>query len=107
MNRLTKKVLDNYESIANSDTIKDKLGRLEDIEEQLGCQLEVAFKALMNGIYTKESIFDNELDLFEVRGIEKKGVSVISQFCGYADCDFTCEYKDYKKTWWLRKDKSE
>ena len=87
--------------------MKTKEQIYDELTEQLGCQLDVVFKALMNGIYTKESELDNELELFEVRGIEKKGVSVISKFCSYAECDFTCEYKDYKKTWWLKKDKSE
>lgn len=77
------------------------------LEEQLGCPLEVIVKALENGIYTKESELDKELELFEVRGVEKKGVSVISKFCSYAECDFSCYYTDYKKTWWLREDRSE
>ena len=85
----------------------NKLGKLEDLEEELGCPLDIVFKALMNGIYTKESELDNELELFVVRGIEKKGVSVISKFCSYAECDFTCEYKDYKKTWWLKENREE
>ena len=112
MSRLTEKnKFDTHYGISISKNLLqsayDKLGKLEDLEEQLGCPLEVVFKALMNGIYTKESELDEELELFEVRGIEKKGVSVISKFCSYAECDFTCEYKDYKKTWWLREDESE
>ena len=112
MSRLTEKnKFDTHYGISISKNLLqsayDKLGKLEDLEEQLGCPLEVVFKALMNGIYTKESELDEELELFEVRGIEKKGVSVISKFCSYAECDFTCEYKDYKKTWFLKKDKSE
>ena len=87
--------------------MKTKEQIYDELTEQLGCPLDIVFKALMNGIYTKESELDNELELFVVRGIEKKGVSVISKFCSYAECDFTCEYKDYKKTWWLREDKSE
>lgn len=122
MNRLTEKANIDYKTnavihtvgfIVTGDMNKDynnalkKLYELENLEEQLGCPLDVVFKALENGIYTKESEVDNKLELFEVRGIEKKGVSVISKFCSYAECDFTCEYKYYKKTWWLREDRSE
>ena len=109
MSRLTEKCDGGYTYVeyGTEEKIVDKLGKLEDLEEELGCQLDVVFKALTNGIYTKESESDNELELFEVRGIEKKGVSVISKFCSYAECDFTCEYKDYKKTWFLKEDRSE
>ena len=108
MNRLTKKVGDNYCSQSGDFyDLYNKLGKLEDLEEEIGCPLEVVEKAIKNGIYTKESELDNKLELFEVRGIEKNGVSVISKFCSYAECDFICEYKDYKKTWWLKEDKSE
>ena len=104
-----------YNMIVNRlNDISDKLEEQEkentkykQLEKELGCKLEVVFKALMNGIYTKESELDKELELYEVRGIEKKGVSVISKYCGYADCDFTCEYDNYKKTWWLKEDGSE
>lgn len=87
--------------------IVQKLGKLEDLEGQLGCPLELVFRALKNGIYTKESELDKELELFDVRGIGLRGLGVISKICSYGECDFTCEYKDYKKTWWLKEDKSE
>lgn len=101
------------ETMCNWDAIKtaiqglDELLEYKRLEEKLGCPLEVVVEALENGIYTKESELDKEFELFVVRGIEQKGVSVISKFCSYAECDFTCYYKDYKKTWWLRGDKSE
>lgn len=84
-----------------------KLGKLEDLEEQLGCPLEVVFKALKNGIYTKESELDKELELYDVRGVDLRGLGVISKICSYGECDFTCCYTDYKVTWFLKKDKSE
>lgn len=90
-----------------NELLKEQNVKYKNLEEKLGCSLEIAFKALENGIYTKESELDKELEWFEVRGIEQKGVSVISKFCSYAECDFTCYYKDYKKTWWLKEDKSE
>ena len=77
------------------------------LTEQLGCPLEVLVKALENGIYTKESELDKKLELFEVRGIELRGLGVISNICSYGECDFTCYYTDYKKTWFLKEDRSE
>lgn len=87
--------------------LKEQNDKYKQLEEKLGCPLEIVSKTLENGIYTKESELDKELELFEVRGIERKGISVISKFCSYAECDFTCYYKDYKKTWFLKKDRSE
>lgn len=84
----------------------DDLQQYKEIEDQLGCPIKITFKALINGIYTKECESD-KLEWFEVRGIEKDGLSVISKVCSYAECDFTCKFKDYKKTWWLREDKCE
>lgn len=84
----------------------DDLQQYKDLEDRFGCSLDVMFKALINGIYTKESEAD-KLELFEVRGIEKDGLSVISKLCGYAECDFSCKFKDYKKTWWLKANRGE
>lgn len=80
----------------------NKLGKLEDLEEELGCPLEVVFKALNEGItFLKKSYqFDtsNRITLH------------------YSD-HFKCDYflityegqifnlKDYQKTWWLKGDK--
>lgn len=84
----------------------DDLQQYKELEDKLGCPFKIAVKALINGIYTKECESD-KLEWFEVRGIEKDGLSVISKLCGYAECDFSCKFKDYKKTWWLKADRSE
>ena len=56
MSRLTR--LENGIYIANRDNLlvceaMNKLGKLEDIEEELGIDLITLFKALKNGIYKK------------------------------------------------------
>ena len=81
----------------------DTLGELQ---EKLGIKLTIAFEAL-NGIYTSESDFDPHYEMFEVRGIDKNGIIVISKLCNYAECDFTRKWSDYKNTWWLKPDRSE
>lgn len=109
MNRLTNKLENNSYDFACSyntfmynggqEEIINKLGKLEDIEEQLGCPLEVLFKALENGIYT----------------IDKTWYSLVNLY--FSDRNLYCQakfknsivvhIKDYKKTWWLKEDKTE
>lgn len=116
MIRLTKKCEYNYELYVKLPTVEkqeflNKLGKFEDLEEQIGCPLEVVWKALLNGIYESYIDYENnntvEIRHRKVRGIERFGLSVISPLSGYPDCDDLFEYKDYKKTWFLKKDKSE
>ena len=92
--------LDVYPKI---ETLIQYFLKIHQLEDELGCPLDVVFKALKNGIYIEEGTFEK----YDVRGIELKGLGVISNICSYGDCDFTCYYKDYKKTWWLKEDKSE
>jgi len=114
MNRLTRKhkptnytrytektiCLKNY-NIRNANLNKaiEKLGKLEDLEEELGCPLEVVFKALKDGIYKKDEdilfeatlrIHNNEIYLcqpYDDKLLHKVLV------------------KDYQKTWWLKGEK--
>ena len=63
MNRLTRKIkgcflIDlrtckpmEYEQIEDSNACVDKLGELEDIEEEIGIELTTLFKALKYGVY--------------------------------------------------------
>lgn len=90
--------------IENDEIIK------KSFEAQTGCPLYVMIYALLNGVY--ESYIDygdnaTKTRHREVRGIGKDGLIVINTLCHYAECDETFEYNDYKKTWWLKKDKSE
>ena len=93
-----------------SQVVHELLG-YKQLEEELGCPLEVVVKALLNGVY--ESYIDygdnNSIKIRhrEVRGIGRDGLNVINPLCGYPECDDWFEYKDYKKTWFLKKDKSE
>ena len=131
MNRLTKKFNGEYYR-KDADTImfnseKDynaiqKLGKLEDIEEELGCPLEVVFKAMTMGILVK-----NHEDLIEIgysdrrdkyvyfsteeiylknwqsHGIEK----TTNRFqITYGDDGEWCVYLEgYQKTWWVKGEK--
>lgn len=84
-----------------------KLGRLEDLEEELGCPLEVVFKALKEGVKVNMKFLDTDItdDILRPR-------------LYYSD-DFQCyglpiqswgyfvKLKDYQKTWWLKGEKNE
>lgn len=104
-----------------------KLGKLEDIEEELGIDLITLFKAIKNGIWTKAGWYSNIL--------EKEPVFVnrpeIGMCSTYGECDenfiptfedknvmciYTYDYeimvrqsrlKDYGKTWALTKEELE
>lgn len=85
------------------DIIEQALQRLESIDklqEKIGCPLDVLFKALANEIYDADGfyialkpylvIIENDLFVFDV-----------------PDADDWIYLKDYKKTWYLKEDKSE
>ena len=87
MNRLTKKVRENYCSQSGDFyDLYNKLGKLEDIEDEIDFPLDIAFRALKEGIYREEY---GKLEKFDVRGIELDGLGTISNICPYGDCDFT------------------
>ena len=128
MSRLTNKDLV-YIGRINGKTLFDKvynkLGKIEDLEQDLGCPLEVVFKALMNGIKVDDTglvntAFTNEefnknyktnkyysLSLYY---IGEWYLADLSSPYGDSDCgEYGCLVllKDYKKTWWLKEDLSE
>ena len=104
------------------ETIADKLGQLEDIEEELGIDLITLFKALKNGVWTKRLFYDSEWRRYhtfeEANVIEKKSIAINTICCS----DWTVEnqhkefifevqgsifyelrLRDYGKTWSLDK----
>lgn len=107
MNRLTKKhrFLELYIAKENvpQHIAFDKLGQLEDIEDELGCPLEVVFEALKEGICCVD--YDNQI--IRVFKVPLCFNSTSKQFywsgnnIGYPDL------KDYGKTWWLKGEKNE
>ena len=93
-----------YEPITNDRECCDKLGELEDIEEEIGIDLITLFKALKDGIYFKHHYY----------GIDHRQVSYItrtalvyrySSWGDDEDIHFTYyDYNDYGKTWALTKE---
>lgn len=90
---------DAYEMMDALETIKEVV----DLQEELGCPLNVFFKAF-NGIY----IIDDWHDLYFAKPALINGKFKIEQHYGVYDvATYYLELKDYKKTWWLKEDKSE
>lgn len=100
----------------------DKLGQLEDLEKELGCPLDVVFKAMTMGIMIKNSDefwehnyseYDEKYVYFSTEEISLKnwqchGIdNVTNSFqINFGDDDEFCVYlKDYKRTWWLKGEK--
>ena len=113
MSRLTKKIENGYGTICNSDTfmivdMTQKLGKLEDLEEEIGCPLEVLGKASnQKQIYVKK--FNMYVEIRNIVIYEQATRPYIEYF--YRDVNKVKVREvwidEYKKTWWLKKDKSE
>ena len=128
MNRLTRKIKGyysvdlrtclpmEYEQIENSNACVDKLGKLEDIEEELGIDFITLFKALKNGInvyYEDEERyqFHNNLRLeyHKTLGwglVYIYGCSCRDDMSMKLDKEFY-ELKGYGKTWALTREELE
>ena len=98
MNRLT---ADEY---IDTDLIKSiycKLKQLEDIEEELGCPLEVVFKALKQMfVFNKENVKIELLVLLS----NKYNDLCLYGFVEDTTQDVYLSLKDYGKTWMLTKE---
>lgn len=109
MNRLTRKkekynekVNDLYEPITTTREINNKLGRLEDLEEQIGCPLDVLVKAMTSKIYYDIASGVGEI-VQPYLVVNDDGMFV---FDTLDDTDYIY-LNDYKQTWWLKEDRSE
>lgn len=84
-----------------------KLGRLEDLEEQLGCPLEVREKALIKDFIW----YDDNGRLIQVIPMNSGYIMEKGKKIAVLNCIYNFNFwlaikcKDYKKTWWLKEDK--
>ena len=88
-----------------------------ELEQQLGCDLDVVFKALMNGIVDKKSTYTpidinlgvqlyNGNPTYVIRYIDYEEAETIRSL-GFNYFPKYWLLKDYQKTWWLANDKKE
>ena len=101
MNRLTKQIIDmnivrGYE-VKNQTDANNKLGKYEDLEEKIGCPLEVRCKVVFGLI-----VYNKNGEQLRVGTIYAD--KFLANCFGYI---YELKYVEYKKTWWLKSDKSE
>ena len=94
-----------YEPITNDREVCDKLGQLEDIEEELGIDLITLFKALKNGAYVK---------MYDYISFQKVGIDENAQLRTFSfsqidgiQLNYFLDFKDYGKTWALTREELE
>ena len=100
----TGKTYTKYDLLNDFDRCIQKLGKLEDIEQELGIPLEVLFKALKDGIYTTEYRNGLSYEFGRCLTIEYflKGFS----FKEY-ECEKIAYFRDLNKTWALTREELE
>lgn len=80
------------------------------LEEQIGCSFEIIGRAIKEGIWSSEYWYcEKEQNQNKLKHIFPE-LTILENKWGF-DCGDYCYYfvslKDYKKTWWLKEDKSE
>ena len=84
----------------------NKLGKLEDLEEELGCPLEVVFKVLKDGIILEnEKLYNCSLSFHKQQKYSNEDYILICYENGESVVGVSV--KQYKKTWWLEGEKNE
>ena len=96
-----------YNSIEDDSECIDKLGKLEDIEEQRGIDLITLFKAKNNGFYIKSYCINRG----EITFVSKTNILYVDLMSCLIHTDydnlFYVNFKDYGKTWALTKEELE
>ena len=88
----------------SEEQLVNKLGKLEEIERDIGCPLEVRLKITSGTtVYTDWGKMTVDRVGDSIFTVENKG-ALINQFNKNI---FIYRYSDHKKTWWLKKGKSE
>lgn len=87
----TGKTYTKYDLLNDFDRCIQKLGKLEDIEEEIGIPLEVLFKALLNGILDEDGRYHSKVRLSNKLG-----------YIGLVDEEGYCwDTKKYLDKWWI------
>ena len=119
--KLTYFLEDKPKELNTIDTIKQALLKAQELEkenaeykqleEEIGCPLEVFLKALGKGFYCPKNLGGKEFVLSSNNYQTQKFKNINDEWTiSLIDSNVvvaSIHLKDYKKTWWLRKDKSE
>ncbi len=82
----------------NASRVMNKLGQLEDVEDELGIDLITLFKALKNGVYIKKPSIAYHYVGFDLIEQDSCGDYLFNLVEG------NYYFKDYGKTWVLTKE---
>lgn len=97
--------------IETHNAIVNKLGAVEDIEQELGINLVTLFKALKNGFYAKEIHCFKNGERETIEYFNSPEIRLFDEWYIYYSCDnyHTIAYKmaDYGKTWALTREELE
>ena len=91
----------------------DSLSKYRDLEEELGCPLEVVGRLLLHKeryIYTVEKsklTGEDFMDKHTIVGISEFGVCILTTNCVLKTEPRYYKWNEYKNAWWLKEDKSE
>lgn len=86
--------------------IAQKLGKLEDLEEELGCPFEVVIHLNWRRPFYYETKDKKLILILYYEFLQDHITFLITSNNPNKECT-TIELKDYKKSFWLKKDKSE
>ena len=104
------------EFVEEVEAVDNKLGKLEDLEDELGCPLEVVAQALSRGFYIDISKVEIDPplknpsgDLILINRPKDFRLNLWYERIEVASFGHYLEVylKDYKTTWWLETDRSE
>lgn len=130
MRKLTTKISDGFyvaDHAHNTDEITHKLGVTEELEEELGnnlsgknedCSFKVLFEATKNGFWYKVKYLNKYIHLVPDENHTivyswndgypiLQYMEITNDICYTAQCVYDVFFTDYKKTFWLKEDRSE
>lgn len=130
MRKLTTKISDGFyvaDHAYNTDEVTHKLGVTEELEEELGnnlsgknedCSFKVLFEATKNGFWYKVKYLNKYIHLVPDENHTivyswndgypiLQYMEITNDICYTAQCVYDVFFTDYKKTFWLKEDRSE
>ena len=99
--KVRRKGREEWETLAQNAI--NKLGRLEDIEEELGCPLEVVFKAIEDGVYIEVEHLPDVIERPRLYYSDDNKCYCLEMLYG----EYVVKLSDYQKNWWLKGEKDE
>lgn len=108
MARLTKKYDDGSYGIEKCTCEhEDKLGQLEDIEERMGCPLEIMLQVFRKGIYVKNGYATHGMEYWHPQKIKVIDAGSQWDICKIGRQNKYVASFNYKKSWALTKEELE